>query len=138
MTRTNTSNSSDLKVHEKEELRSAEGTREGVYFKPDVDIYETDEALMVVADLPGTTSEDIEIDVRDNMLTLSGAVDTTFQDNWEALYTEYRTGHFSRQFRLGQHIDQSKISATFDDGVLELTLPKAESAVPRKIEVKTG
>ncbi len=127
----------ELKVHEKEQLQNGEGTRQGNYFKPDVDIYETDDALMVIADLPGTSPEDIDIDLRDNRLTLTGAVDTGDYDNWEPLYAEYRTGHFSRQFRLGQHIDQSEISAKLDEGVLRLTLPKADSATPRKIEVST-
>lgn len=130
--------SGELKTRQKEELRGGEGTREGTYFKPDVDIYETDDALMVVADLPGTTAEDIEIDLRDNTLTLTGLVDDGRQSDWQPLYTEYQSGHFMRQFRLGQHIDQSAISAEYDDGVLHLTLPKAEDAMPRKIEVNTS
>lgn len=138
MARTTGNDSGELKVHQKEELQHGEGTREGTYFKPDVDIYETDDALMVVADVPGTTAGDVEIDLRDNMLTITGAVDTGDTENWEALYTEYRTGHFTRQFRLGHHIDQSNITAELNDGVLRLTLPKAESATPRKIEVTTS
>ena len=137
MARNENRDDGELKVHQKEELQRGEGTREGTYFKPDVDIYETDDALMVIADLPGTGAEDIDIDLRDNMLTLTGAVDHGGYDNWEPLYTEYHTGHFTRQFRLGQHIDQSNISAELEDGVLKLTLPKAESATPRKIEVST-
>lgn len=136
MTNPTTNSSGELSVHEKQALQGGEGTREGVYFKPDVDIFETDEALMVVADVPGTKKEEVEIDLRDNMLTITGAVATDdFQDPWKPVYTEYRTGHFMRQFRLGQNIDQAKISASLEDGVLRLTLPKADSAVPRKIEV---
>ncbi len=138
MTRTVNDETSELQVHQKEELQSSEGTREGVYFKPNVDIFESDEALMVVADLPGTAAEDVEIDLRDNMLTLTGIVDTGWGDNWQPLYTEYRSGHFTRQFRLGQQIDQSKITAEMTDGVLRLKLPKAEHSVPRKIEVTTS
>ncbi len=137
MTQTSTRDEGDLKVRKKEELQSGEGTREGLYFKPDVDIYETDESLVVVADVPGTTSDDIEIDLRDNMLTITGGVDVAEHSDWESLYTEYRTGHFARQFRLGQNIDQSEITAALDDGVLRLTLPKADSATPRKIEIET-
>ena len=138
MKRTSSEEKSELQVHQKEELQNGEGTREGVYFKPNVDIFENDEALMVVADLPGTDAENVEIDLRDNLLTLTGVVDSTLSPTWQSLYTEYRSGHFSRQFRLGQQIDQSKISAEMNDGVLRLTLPKADSAVPRKIEVRTG
>lgn len=129
---------SDMQVHQKEELQHGEGTREGRYFKPDVDIYETDDALKIVADLPGTTADDVEIDLRDNKLTLTGVVDGDDYGNWEPTYTEYRTGHFARQFRLGSAIDQSNISAEMTDGVLWLTLPKADSATPRKIEVTTS
>ena len=139
MTRNTSDEQKELQVHQKQQLQSeGEGTREGVYFKPDVDIFETDEALMVVADLPGTSAEDIEIDLRENMLTLTGVVDEGLEQNWQPLYTEYKTGHFTRQFRLGQDIDQSKISAALSDGVLRLTLPKAEQAVPRKIEVTSS
>ena len=137
MTR-NTDEQNELQVQQKEELHNGEGTREGVYFKPNVDIFETDRALMVVADLPGADAEDVEIDLRDNKLTLTGVVDTSWNDNWQPLYREFRSGHFTRQFRLGQHIDQGQISAEMNDGVLRLTLPKAERAVPRKIEVTTS
>lgn len=128
----------ELQTRQKEQLQAGEGTREGTYFKPNVDIFETDDALMVVADLPGTDADNIEIDLRDNMLTLTGLVDSGLQNNWQPLYREYRTGHFMRQFRLGQNIDQTRISAEYNDGVLSLTLPKAEDAVPRKIEVNTS
>lgn len=138
MTRRTSDEQKELQVRQKQELQPGEGTREGVYFKPDVDIFETDEALTVVADLPGTTAEDIEIDLRENMLTLTGVVSSGLEQNWQPLYTEYETGHFTRRFRLGQHIDQAEISATINDGVLRLTLPKAERAVPRKIEVSTS
>ena len=135
MTQTNPEEKKELQVHQKEALQNGEGTREGLYFKPQVDIFESNESLMVVADLPGTSAEDVEIDLRDNLLTLTGVVNTQWGDNWEPLYQEYRSGHFTRQFRLGQQIDQSKITAKMTDGVLRLELPKAERAVPRKIEV---
>ncbi|MFU8803414.1 MAG: Hsp20/alpha crystallin family protein [Bradymonadaceae bacterium] len=129
--------SRELSVRQKEELQSEEGTREGIYFKPDVDIYETDQALVVLADMPGCTGKDVELDVRDNLLTITGSI-RPVEDRWTPLYTEYRTGHFMREFRLGQQIDQTKISAELNDGVLRLTLPKAEHAQPRKIQVKSS
>ena len=129
--------SRELSVRNKQELQAEEGTREGIYFKPAVDIYETDKALVVLADVPGCKGDGFEIDVRDNLLTLTGVV-SQLEDRWQPLYQEYRTGHFMREFRLGQQIDQSKISAELTDGVLRLTLPKAESAQPRKIKVKTN
>lgn len=127
----------ELSVRQKEELQTQEGTHEGIYFKPDVDIYETDKALTVVADLPGTTGDDIDIDLRENKLTITATVDDV-EDRWRPLYTEYRTGHFMRQFQLGQNIDQDKITAQISDGVLRLTLPKSENARPRRIEVSSS
>ncbi|TXD36652.1 Hsp20/alpha crystallin family protein [Lujinxingia vulgaris] len=131
------STSQEIAVHHKEELQEAEGTREGSYFRPNVDIYETSKALTLVADVPGTAAEDFEIDLRDNLLTIVGSV-REVDPSWQPLYSEYRVGHFMRQFRVGQQIDQTKISAEITDGVLKLTLPKAESAKPRKIEVRTA
>ncbi|RAL20499.1 heat-shock protein Hsp20 [Lujinxingia litoralis] len=128
----------EIAVHHKEELQEAEGTREGTYFRPVVDIYETSKALTLLADVPGTAAEDFEIDLRDNLLTITGSVHQLDTSRWQPLYSEYRIGHFMRQFRVGQQIDQTKISAEINDGVLKLTLPKAESAKPRKIEVRTS
>mgnify|MGYP006290955821 CR=1 FL=1 len=127
----------DIQVREKQELTNEEGTREGPYFKPAVDIYETDDSLTVKADVPGARPEDFDIDLRENVLTIQ-ATTGDVEDRWNRVYEEYRTGNFMRQFRLGQNIDQKKISASIEHGVLNLTLPKAERAKPRKIEVKTG
>jgi len=127
----------EIAIQHKQELQEAEGTREGTYFRPNVDIYETAKALTLMADVPGTAAEDFEIDLRDNLLTIVGSVHEVNSD-WQPLYSEYRVGHFMRQFRVGQQIDQTKISAEINDGVLKLTLPKAESAKPRKIEVRTS
>lgn len=123
-------------VREKQEATES-GSYEGRWFEPAVDIYETEDALTVVADLPGVSPEDITTDLRDNLLTLTARIQAP-KTEWKPLYAEYREGHYTRQFRLGQHIDQAKISALFKDGVLTLTLPKAESVKPRKIQVQVG
>ena len=127
----------DIQVREKEELTNEEGTREGPYFKPAVDIFETDNALTVKADVPGVCPEDFDIDLRENVLTIQASANEV-ESRWNRVYEEYRTGNFMRQFRLGQSIDQGKISANIENGVLILELPKAENAKPRKIEVTSG
>jgi len=127
----------DLAVREKKELRSEEGTKEGPYFEPDVDIHEDDQALTLVADVPGASEKDIHIDLRESVLTVSAEV-APVEKRWRLLYGEYGVGHFSRKFRIGQSVDQDGISAKLRDGVLTLTLPKARSAKPRKIEVAAG
>ncbi len=131
----NTNETQDLTVREKEEVTTTEeGTREGLYFRPDVDIVETEAALTLLADVPGASAENIEIDLRDNLLTITAVVEER-GSRFRPVFQEFQTGHFTRQFRLGQEIDQAEITAEVNDGVLRLTLPKAARAVPRKIQV---
>jgi HSP20 family protein len=134
--KTHSETEQELSVREKHQTREP-GTHQGQYFEPAVDIYETDEAIVLCADVPGVLPEDIHTDVRDNLLTLTAQVRPT-DEKWKPLYREYAVGHYARQFRLGQQIDQMRISAQLKDGVLRLTLPKAEKARPRRIEVKAG
>lgn len=126
-----------MQVQQKSPTREA-GTREGTYFEPPVDIYETNDALVVVADIPGVEATDIQTDVRENLLTITATVRPSESQQKRIAYQEYSVGHFLRQFRLGQQIDQGKISAQLKDGVLTLTLPKSDYAKPRQITVQTG
>ena len=126
----------DMTVRGRRELQREE-TRAGRYFEPSVDIYETEEALTVIADVPGAASEDIEVDLRENVLTITARTQE-LAERWKPIYREYRSGNYLRQFRLGQQIDQARITARVSDGVLTLTLPKVESALPRRIEVATS
>ncbi|MBC7359591.1 MAG: Hsp20/alpha crystallin family protein [Desulfacinum sp.] len=128
----------DIEVREKQEVQTqAESTRNIPVYVPAVDIYESEEALTVVADMPGVAPENVDIDLRDDQLTIRGTV--TVEGNGETvLLREYGVGDYYRQFTLGRIIDQSKIEAAMKDGVLTLTLPKVDKAKPRKITVKTG
>ena len=132
----NTTELKDLSVQEKRELKGEEATRQGPYFEPHVDIYETQTALTLIADLPGSRAEDLEIDVRDSVLTLTARASAP-ESRWRAVHEEYRLGHYARQFRVGNLVDQGKISAKMKDGVLTLTLPKIDAVVPRKIKVES-
>ncbi len=116
----------------------AEHTRPGVVFTPAVDIFETEKELTLLADMPGVKAEDLNIDLRENVLTLDGEVKLPEPTNEEIVFQEYRIGKYSRQFNLTEMIDQSKIDAELKDGVLRLTLPKAEAAKPRTIKVKSS
>ena len=128
----------DLQAKEKVELQTAaESTRDVPSYIPAVDIYESAEALTLVADMPGVGPENVVIDVHDNLLTLRGTV-TLEGDKERMLLQEYGVGDYFREFTLGRTIDQSKIEAGVKNGVLTLTLPKAEAIKPRKITVKTG
>lgn len=129
----------ELQAREKAEVSAAaELTRPGPTFTPALDIFETDEEITVLADMPGVKAKDLAIDLRENTLTLSGDVESPEGANEEEVLREYRTGNYYRQFTLSEGIDQSKIEAALKDGVLRLRLPKFETAVPRTIPVKTG
>ncbi len=128
-----------LQAKEKEAVTTpAEQTVPGPTFTPFVDIFETEKALTVVADMPGVKPEDLNVDLRENVLSLAGDVAAPEGEQEMDVYREYRTGRYVREFTLGELIDQEKIDAELRDGVLRLTLPKVEKATPRKITVKAG
>lgn len=128
-----------LEAKEKREMTApAEQTSAGPTFTPAVDIFETDQAVTLLADMPGVKAKDLNIDLRENILTLSGEVESPEKTEEQDLFREYRTGKYFRQFTLSQVVDQAKIEAELKEGVLRLTLPKVEAATPRKIEVKTA
>ena len=131
--------SKELKVKEKQELATpAEQTRSGLVFTPNVDIYETEKDIILMADMPGVKTKDLTIDLRDDTLTLSGDIEPFENPDEQDMMIEYEVGKFYRQFTLSEVIDQSKIDANLSDGVLRLVLPKVEKAKPRRIEVKAG
>ena len=129
----------DLKLRDKQEVATqAEQTRPGPVFTPSVDIFETETGITLLADLPGVKPENLSIDLRDNTLTLSADTESESGSDEEVIVQEYETGKYYRQFTLSEVIDQAKIKASLEDGVLRLALPKVEKATPRKIEIKPG
>ena len=110
----------------------------GRVFLPAVDIFETPEALVLVADMPGVAADKVTVDLKDNHLVISGEVAPPVGQGETMIEAEYYTGDFQREFHVGSLIDQGKIEASMKDGVLHLVLPKVEKAKPRKIEVKTA
>jgi HSP20 family protein len=129
----------ELQVTQKQEISPEKGelTLEGPYFSPAVDIYGTETELVLMADMPGVESDKVEVDLRDDVLSILGKVKSESEPG-ENLLTEYRTGNYFRTFRLTDDIDRNKITAALSDGVLKLTLPKAAKAVPRKIPITVG
>lgn len=106
------------------------------YVAPPVDIYETRDGLVVLADLPGVAKEALDVRVDHNMLTIRGHARHAGQG--EVMYREYELVNFFRQFELSEKVDQSQISAELKSGVLTLHLPKAQEAKPRQIEVQVA
>jgi HSP20 family protein len=135
----NENSSKELKVQEKKEVSAAsEQTRPGGVFAPQVDIFENDQQITLLADLPGVAPENLTVDLRDNILTLTGEVVPLENANEKELFIEYEIGRYYRQFTLSDIIDQKRIDARLKDGVLRLTLPKVEKASPRKVTVTAG
>jgi HSP20 family protein len=129
----------EIATKEKQQLsKGQEQTRPGRYYVPDVNIYEFEDSLKLWADMPGVKDKDVDVTLKDGMLTLAGKVSTELYNGLRPLYTEYNIGNYYREFVLNEDIDESKIRATMRNGVLELTLPKKEHAKPRRIEVQTG
>lgn len=115
-----------------------EQTRTGPVYAPPVDIFENDHSITLLADMPGVKASDLEIDLRENVLTLTGRVTTRATAKESTVLREYRPGTFFRQFTLSEAIDQPKIDAQLSDGVLRLELPKVEKARPRQITVRAA
>lgn len=112
-----------------------ERTRCGRCYRPNCDILETADELLVVADLPGTTSEAIDVKFEEGTLAISAQVEPRQQDGVQLVLREYGVGDFYRTFEVSESIDVAKITAEYANGVLTLHLPKAESVKPRKIKV---
>ena len=126
----------ELQVKEKQEVASpAEQTRPGIVFTPEVDIFETDRDITLLVDMPGVSPDSLNIDLREGILTLTGDVKPWEGPDESDVLIEFEIGKYHRQFTLSDAIAQDKIEAKLEDGVLRLTLPKAEKALPRRIKV---
>ena len=116
------------------ETQAPSTREESRFLAPPVDIFETEEGLLVVADLPGVAQEDVSVRVDNNTLTLQGR--TRHIAPGQTVRAEYQLLDFYRQFLLGEEVDQQRISAEIKQGVLTVRLPKAERAHPKEIKVK--
>lgn len=130
------SNTEVQKAESKQVAPLPEQTHPGPVYTPAVDIFETDERIALLADMPGVKAKDLKIDLRENVLTLSGRVAAPESPTETEVLREYAAGTYFRQFTLSEVIDQAKIDAKLNDGVLHLDLPKMERARPREITVK--
>jgi HSP20 family protein len=128
--------SQELAVQEKkEQVTKEEKTVPARYYIQNTDIYETDDALTVVMEIPGVEKKDVDVNIENDVLRVEGRLDFTKYEGLEPLYTEYNVGHFARAFTLSNKIDQQQIAAELNDGVLTLTLKKVKEAIPRKIAI---
>ena len=134
-----TTQTQDIQARDKQEVKAtSEQTTPGRVFTPLVDIFEDNEALMIVADMPGVPSENVSIDLQEDVLTLTGAPSVATPEKEEFVLQEFNTGKYFRQFRLSEVIDQANVKAKLEQGVLRVTLPKIGPAKPRKITITEG
>jgi HSP20 family molecular chaperone IbpA len=125
---------------EKNEIldQEAEQTRDRRVFSPFTDIYENDDEITLLVDLPGVEEKDIDITLEKDVLTINASVEPVDMEGYSLAYAEYGVGDFHRKFRLTKMVDQDNIDAVLKDGVLTLTLSKAKYAKTKKIEIKAS
>jgi HSP20 family protein len=130
------SGSQELAVREKQELaQQEEKTVPGRYYMPAADIFETDDALTLLLEMPGVSKNNVDVQVENDVLRVEGKIDYSAYKDIEPVYTEYNVGHYARAFTLSNKIDRDAITARVEDGVLTLTLPKAKEALSRRIAI---
>jgi HSP20 family molecular chaperone IbpA len=126
----------EVQVQEKQEVeKQAETTMAARYYVPTTDIFETNDTLTVVMEMPGVEKSNVDVDVEQDVLTIEGKLDLVGYDGLEPVYTEYNIGSYRRRFTLSNKIDQGNISAELKDGLLTVVLPKASEAKARTIAV---
>lgn len=126
----------DIEKKEASNPGQVERTRQRRVYTPDVDIVEKKDEMIVIADMPGVDEKSVDVTVEKNVLTIYGKVDAGIPENHKLLLSEYGMGDFQRSFTLSDEVDKEKIQATVNNGVLRITLPKAELAKTKKIQVK--
>jgi HSP20 family molecular chaperone IbpA len=119
-------------------VETAERTRPRRTFSPRTDVYETQEAIMVVADMPGVEEKSLDIVLDQNVLTLRGRAEFEAPKDYTLAYNEYADGDYERSFVLSDVVDREHIDAVVRNGVLRLRLPKVKQALARRIAVKAG
>ena len=131
---------SELTPKDKQEVQGTEQVRPGRYYVPEVDISEDADGLWLRADMPGVDPDKVSVQLEDGVLTIQGEVSLKPYEGLTPLYTEYRVGNFLRRFTLpqGYRYDPEGIAAKLVDGVLEVRIPKAERAKPRRVPVATA
>jgi HSP20 family protein len=128
--------SMDVRKSEMARSEASERTRDRRVFIPRTDVFETDDHIIVLADVPGVDEKAINITLEKNVLTIEALVEPDSPKNYALTYAEYEVGDYQRSFTLSDEVDRDKIDASVKDGVLRLQLPKAGPAKTRRISVK--
>ena len=127
----------DIQVHGKKEVDAqGELTQEGPFFVPNVDIFEDNDNIVLIADIPGVGKDNIDIRIEDGQLRIQGKVSKEAPGDY--VLSEYSIGDYHSNFALSTVIDQSGVQASMKNGVLRIVLPKSDKSKPRKIAIKSN
>lgn len=126
----------ELERQEARPVGRVERTRNRPVLTPPVDIFETNDEIVLISDMPGVDDKSIDITLEQDVLTVEGRVKLEPREGYELTLTEFGAGDYRRVFTLSTEVERDKISAEVKDGVLRLVLPKAEPAKAKKIVVK--
>lgn len=117
---------------------NGDANRSTTAFTPAVDIFERGDTTVIIADMPGVAPDEVDVTLERQVLTLRGKIKPHAPEGYHRLSAEYREGDYLRVFTLSDEVDQAKIKAEFNSGVLRLELPRSAEAKPRKISVKAA
>lgn len=117
---------------------SPERTKNGRVYVPKVDIYETKEVVVLIADLPGADERSVDVTIEKNILTITASVEPADGKNYRLVYSEFTPGDYQRSFTLSEEIDRDKVEAVIKNGVLRLVLPKLPQATAKKVAIKAS
>lgn len=128
----------EVQAHQKDsgEVQSPERTRQCPVFSPPADVFEAGDKIVIIADMPGVSEEDVDITLEKNILTLQGRTQSPEREGYRLSYGEFEEGDFERSFALSEGVNRDGIEASVSHGVLRVTLPKAKEAAARKIPVR--
>ncbi|HOO41268.1 MAG TPA: Hsp20/alpha crystallin family protein [Syntrophales bacterium] len=129
---------SELQKQSTQAAMETERTRNRKVYVPKVDIYETKEAIILIADMPGVDEQSVDVVLDKNVLTISGRAEPLSFKDYSIAYSEYDVGDYQRAFTISDEVDREKIEATVKNGVLRLTLHKAEQVKAKKIVIKAA
>jgi HSP20 family molecular chaperone IbpA len=140
MTKEDKNKEKALEVKQPEMINTGEleRTRDTQCFVPRTDIYETEDEIVVVADIPGADDKSVDITLEKNILTIDATTEQNVPDGYDLSHGEFATGDYRRSFRISSEVDRDKIKASVKNGELYLHLPKAAAAKAKKIQVKAG
>jgi len=127
----------EITKQEAKQPAGTERTRTKKVYVPQVDIFETKDSIVLVADMPGVDEKSVDIVLEKNILTITGNTEAVAHKGYNMTYSEYDTGDFQRSFTISNEVDRDNIEASVKNGVLKITLHKAEKAKVKKISVTT-